>query len=229
MQEVVLETTPELREPAAPRNMPGVPDDGGLQPLLAPQPEPQPAHRGGGDQRGEQPGQHHLRTAREGDGRGGQHHRVHGGRRQQERERGGRGDAPPDQTVRHRHRRALAPRQHHTRHPRDRHRQRGPLRQQPAEDPGRHERVDRPRQGRAQQQERQRLHGHGQTHRPPRLHRRLVQRPPDEHQQHTRRHRRAQQQQRPVPRQRTRRAGVRRPHSSAAAADGRMSVSCIPP
>lgn len=166
MQEVVLQPVTEAPPPARTGRR-AVPAPNRGQPLLLAEPHPQPPHRDGGGEGGQEPGAHHGRISREGDGGGDEDDRVDGGRGQQEGERGGRRDPAPHQAVRHGHGRALAARQHGPGRSGDGHGERRVPRQYAPEDPLRHERPDRRRHDRAQQQEGDALYGDGGEHGPP--------------------------------------------------------------
>jgi len=149
------------------------------QPVGAAEALPQPAHHARHQQAADETGEDHFRVAGEGDRGRRQHDRVDRRGGEEEGEGRGRGDAPAHQRACHRHRRALAARQHRARQPGDRHRQHGPLRQRPGEERRRYEHRDRRRQQHPQDEEGQRLHEHGHEHRHPALHDGCGERPAD--------------------------------------------------
>ena len=130
----------------------------GFHPFGLADPDPQPAHRDHRHQGRDQPGpDHHRVAAGEGNGRGDEHHRVDGRRREQESEGGALGKSPAHQGLRHRHRGALAARQHHARDARGGHREQRGFRRDPGQQVLRDEGGDEPRHQHPEHQERQGL------------------------------------------------------------------------
>ncbi len=119
---------------------------------------PDPAHDQRGGQRGEEPGQHHLRSPGERDGGGDQDHRVDRRGGQQERQRR-RGRHPAGhQPAGDRNRAALAAGQDRPGDAGHRDRGRRPAGQRPGEERRRDEDCDRGAEQDSEDQERQRLH-----------------------------------------------------------------------